>query len=242
MLIVALSLVACTTPETGDTTRLESLRATDGTAASEDGATYAGLTAVTGEDRDWTLSIDDGAGTTTKVDVHAPGASDLSVLDGVDLETSLGYAWGSNPRDVVVTTVAGDEPAAPRFLAQVRRVGLVSNLLGEDFADFGEAVGTGTIQAEGAWGVEYHDVVFQTDDGEVVAKAGEPVELTIDGATWRTVVHTAFVVTEEPDVTKDCGGGASDTLSFEMVYEPPAPALDPLEAVGTDLAGAYTCG
>ncbi len=241
MLFVALALTACATPESGETTRLESLRASDGTD-SWDEASYEGLTTVTGEGRDWALSVDLGDGTTGEVDVHAPGASDLSVFNGVDVATTLGAVWGSNPRDVEIDTVAGDEPPAPMFVAQVHALGLATDAFGEGFVDYGDAVGTGTIEVSGAWGVEYHDVVFQTDDGEVVATAGAPVELTIDGATWRAVVHTAFVVTDPPEEVMDCGGGASDTLSFEMIYEPPAPKLDGMEPQGTDLAGAYSCG
>lgn len=240
MLSLLLALVACT-PDGGDSTRLEAFSASDGTSSWDETA-YTGATTVTGQGRDWSLAVAADDGTTSTVTVHTPGESDLSSLSGMALTTTLASVWGTNPRDVEIDTVAGDEPAAPRFLAQIYDHGVATDQFGEDFVAYGDVVGTGTITDEyGDYTVEYHAVTFQTDDGTVTAEAGVPVELTIDGQSWRVVVHAAFQVTEYPEALPGCGGGVSDTLSFELLYEPPSPVFDTLSPLGDALAGEYSC-
>ena len=129
------------------------------------------------------------------------------------------------------------------FLAQVREAGFATDIFGDDFVRYGDEETVGVIHHEyGDYTISSRSVVFRGDDGDVVASSGKPVDATIEGARWRIVVHAAFQVTEYPDEMPGCGGGVSDTLSFEMVRVSEEPALtlvEPLEDLPQ--AGEYSC-
>lgn len=231
-------LLAACSDQSGGSLRLEALSADNADAPSQERLAYAGIAAISGADRDWSIGVGISDGSTETVALHAPGASDLSFLDGRDVTVTLGEVWGSNPRDVGITD--GEELA---FVAQVQESGFATELFGDDFVRYGDEVTVGVIHHEyGDFGISSRDVIFTTDSGEVVASAGEPIDATVDGARWRIVVHAAFQVTEYPDEMPGCGGGVSDTLSFEMVRVAEAPSVtlvEPLEAL--PLSGEYSC-
>lgn len=228
----------CSDPDAEQAIRLESFSAADGATDDWEARSYDGVAAVTGADRDWQIALDLGDGTTESVAVHAPGQSDLAFLNGGELSVELGNVWGSNPRDFAV-----DDAEGPAFLAQVHETGVASEAFGDGFARYGDAIGSGTIAHEyGDYGVSYTEVRIATDDGEVSALPGEPIDVSVGGQRWRIVVHAAFEVTEYPDAVPACGGGVSDTLSFEMVRLATEPPLDPISpADGAHLAGEYSC-
>ncbi len=111
------------------------------------------------------------------VDLHLPGASDLSGVDGF-LRVALGSAWNDDTR-----TVRLDKNNEPLLVVQLSdEGGPASDLFGADFVSFGDEVGTGTMEDEyGTWEVSYKKAVFETDDGALEANPGEPFVATIDG-------------------------------------------------------------
>lgn len=242
LLPLALLLGACNPGTPEGVVRLESLVTEDSMVDNWDAHTYEGLATVTGADRDWVVSVDLGEGASESVTLHLPGASDLSALDQQALVVDLENVWGSNPRDLAISTPAGDEPGEALFLVQVHDRGFASERFGENFVAYGAEKGEAAVTDDyGDWKVMYHDVVFQTDNGEVSATPGTPVDLTLQGDRWRVVVHTAFEVTKTPDALPGCGGGLADTLSFEMRKVQDSPDLTPLTPGDGHLAGEYSC-
>lgn len=240
-LLPCFSLVACSAESSGSATQLEAFEASsDQQADPYEGSEVSGDAVVTGGDRDWTLAVSSPGGDAANVTVHAPGASDLSSLDGDPLTIVLGDAWGSDTRTVDISDDAG-----PVFYGQPRMdYGPATDAFGTEFAAFGDEIATGTMTDDyGDYSVSYRKAVFQTDDGAVEALAGEPFEAQVGGATWRIVVHASFQVTEYPDAMPGCGGGTGTTLSFEMLRVEDTPSLEKLTPLsGGLLAGQSHCG
>jgi hypothetical protein len=239
MFVFAIAILGCdqTTGEQPD--QLEASEAVYDQIDEYEGAVLAGDDAtIAGGDRDWSVTVNAGA-TSPTVDLHVPGASDLSVLEGASLDIELGEAWGDETR-----TVRIDDESGPRFLVQTSEGGPASDLFGAAFVAFGDEVGTGTMKDEyGRWGVSYRVAVFETDDGAVEANPGEPFVATIDGRDWRIVVHASFEVTSQPASVPGCGGGIGTTLSFEMLAVETPPALDAIAPLsGARTAGQHVCG
>lgn len=240
VLLLSTSLAGCASTA-GDAVQLEAFQASsDQQADPYEGSEVAGMAAVTGADRDWTLAVTGDDEVVTLVSVHAPGASDLSGLDAERLTVTLGGAWGSDTRTVAIVDDAG-----PVYFGQPGKdYGPATDSFGSGLVDFGDEVGTGTMSDEyGDYVVSYRSARFQTDDGEIEAFAGVPFEAALGGDTWRVVVHASFEVTKYPDAMPGCGGGTSTTLSFEMLRVVDTPSLDVLTPVsGGLLAGQSHCG
>jgi hypothetical protein len=240
MLLITIALLACDSPSGEQPDQLEAPEASYEQKDPYEGASISGEDAVvSGSDRDWSVAVTDG-GTVPMVAFHVPGASDLSVLEGGSLDIELGSAWGDDSR-----TVRIDDETGPRFLVQLDADGgPATDLFGADFVSFGDEVGTGTMDDDyGTWEVSYKKAVFQTDDGGVEAKPGEPFVATIGGVDWRIVVHGSFEVTKTPDTLPGCGGGIGTTLSFEMLAVVTPPALDAVAPLaGARTAGHHSCG
>jgi hypothetical protein len=234
------TLVACdpSTSSDADDTRLEAFGATDA-RSDYDGTETTGTTAVSGSERDWTLTVDPGDGTTVPIGIHSPGKSDLSILDTHALTIELGEAWGDDQRNVAIT----DEDGLV-YVAQHTEGGPATDVFGDDLVAYGTDLGSGTLSDEfGDYDVEYYAAKFQTDDGPVEARAGTPIEAKLGGQTWRIVVHASFDVTKYPDEMPGCGGGIYSTLSYEMLRVGTTPDVARVSAdPSLRLAGEYSCG
>jgi hypothetical protein len=239
MLILS-PLVACNPPESepdGSGVVLEAFEAHSTSATEQyEGSVDEGTFGVTGGDRDWTLTGEDGA----VVTVHAPGGSDFAGLDGQELAIELGSAWGDDTRPVLIESAEGVE-----FLAQTEEsYGPAHDLYGASFARWGDELATGEVQDDyGAYTLSYREAVFETDTGDVVVLPGEPTEVVVGGQRWRLVVHASFKVTAYPEAMPGCGGGTDSTLSFEMRRLSAEPDLAVRAAAeGARLAGRHSCG
>lgn len=219
--------------------RLEAFEASNDQAPHpHEGSMAAGLASVSGADRDWTLTLAAPDGGLATVTVHAPGRSDLSMLDGHELGVKLGGAWGADTRDLEID----DDGVAVFYGQPFIEYGPASDAFGADLVAFGDETGTGSISDDyGDYEVSFRTAVFQTDDGAVEVNPAEPFLATIEGGTWRVVVHASFTVTKFPDAMSDCGGATFTTLSFEMVRDQ-TPELEPVAPQpGGLFAGQIPC-
>ena len=219
--------------------RLEAFGATDPRSVDGEESSASGPAAVTGEQRDWTLTVTLEDDTDVAIAIHVPGRSDLSALDGRTLAVELGNSWNDDRRNV---EIADEDGAA--FYAQHTQGGPATTAFGDDFVAYGDELGTGELEDEyGTYAVTYHTARFQTDDGEIDAYPGEPFEADIGGQRWRVVSHAAFEVTDYQDTMPGCGGGLESSLSFEMLRISDDPDLEPVSAAqDRPLAGEGSCG
>lgn len=199
-------------------------------AATVDSTTDAtGTLAVTGEDADYTLTVD-----TQSFTVHTPGRAAFADEAGLDVSlTLLDYEW---PGQVAATLSDADgvywleEPGTYSTAADAA--------FGEGFARYGSSLGQAR---DGDYLVDYQTVIFATDQGDVEATAGTPVTLTVGGLTWRATVITAYTTEQVPGTPQyDCMG-MPDLLAFEVVRVPEPTdwtqltrdaALDPAQVPG----------
>jgi hypothetical protein len=161
--------------------------------------------AVSGSDRDYWLTSDDGA---VEIAVHTPTGADLTALDGASLTFEGGGDIAS-----VATWRASD--GAPRWLAYRSEGELdpaVDEWFGTGFADLGEVQGEERIGSEGV-NRRYHEAVFQTDDGPVALIPGQVDTLVVGGVQWRVGVVAAFL--DYPLSNVRCA--YFPTLSYELL-------------------------
>lgn len=174
---------------------------------------HQGALAVSGGERDFALDVAVAAGA-AKIDVHTPGSSDLSTLDGLTATVALAPMGLHEERSVVITDDAG-----PLYVADVGHGVDVDALFGEGFVQWGEVAGT---DSDELYDWEYTSAVFKTDNGEVPVLPGETATLALGGATYRVAVIAAYKVTPHEDAALPCGG-ISDLLSYEMLRLKAAP-------------------
>lgn len=203
-LILTVLLSACATGE-GEIDQLENFEASL-PGADDDWAAYTlvGEAGVEGSDKTWTVSIDGEA-----LELHVAGASDLSILDGIELTAEVSERDWSENRTVAISDAEGlvfanalssDESA-------------IVDALGADFIEWGDEVGSTTDELY-RWSYRY--AVLHADDGEVEVLPGEATVVEVDGVSWRVVVHASYQVESHPDAALPCGG-ISDLLAFEVL-------------------------
>jgi hypothetical protein len=161
--------------------------------------------AVSGSDRDYWLTSEDGA---VEIAVHTPTGADLTVLDG----TSLTFEGGGDIASVA-TWRASD--GAPRWLAyrgEGEGDSALDEWFGAGFADLGEVLAEERLGSEGV-NRRYHEAVFQTDDGPVALTPGQVDTLVVDGVQWRVGVVAAFL--DFPLSNVKCA--YFPTLSYELL-------------------------
>jgi hypothetical protein len=240
MLSIVIALLGCTTTSGEQPDQLEAPEASHGDEPENASSIVGDDASVEGAGRDWSVGVMVDDANEEVTELHVPGESDLSVLEGASLTIELGTAWGNDTR-----TVRIDDESGPRFLVQTaEEFGPASDVFGAGFVAFGDEVGTGTMEDEyGTWKVAYREAVFETDDGAVAASPGEPFVASIDGDDWRIVVHGSFEVTDTPNELPGCGGGIETTLSFEMLKIDATAPTEPLAPLaGARTAGHHTCG
>ena len=200
-LLMLIPVVAC---DTNEIDQLEDFEVTYEGEPAEDG--YRGLATVDGDAKDWTLSLADTELGSQELTMHVPGQSDLSTLDGRELSIELEWsltptAVVSDAEGLVFASVAGDNH--PDVVAA----------LGSDFISFGEEAGS-VQEGTDRWSLRY--AVVSTDEGTLELLPGEAEEITVDGTSWRVVVHAAYQVEPGPLSYHPCGF-APDMLTFEVL-------------------------
>lgn len=212
-LSLVLGLAACSSSSSGTPVEeLEAIQIKAEMSTSE--LTLDGALTVTGEGRDYSLAV---AGSPAKIDIHTPGASDLSSLQGRAAKVTVrdSISIGEGGRVVVVSDDAG-----PLYVSVSNDEGDDNTTFGEGFARWGEAVSTdeGTTFI-----VEQTPVVFKTDKGDVSVLPSEAAALTIGGAQYRAVVIAAYRVSVNPDADAVPGCDTPDMLSYELLRVEAAP-------------------
>lgn len=191
--------------------QLEALVVAAGTSDAE--VQHQGALAVSGGERDFSLDVAAAAGA-EKIDVHTPGSSDLSTLDGRTATVALSPTGLHQERSVVITDDTG-----PLYIADVGHGVDADALFGEGFVQWGEVVGT---DSDELYDWEYTSAVFKTDEGEIKVLPGETATLALGGATYRVAVIAAYQVTPHEGAALPCGG-ISDLLSYELLRVEAAP-------------------
>jgi hypothetical protein len=240
VVLVPLLLAACVSDAEPEVTvaQLEAPSATHDFEEPREALTVSGTSAVSGADRDWTVVVADPRADVT-VDLHLPGGSDLSVLDGRALTVDVTESW-MGP----ATAFSIRDEAGLALIVQTWSGGTAAEAFGADFVSFGAALGEGVVDsAEGDWTLRYHEVHFETDGGPVDTRPGEPFEAELGGERWRIVVLGAFEVVDMPATLPGCGSGFGDTLAFEMQRLEREPILDVREALADERRiGESSCG
>jgi hypothetical protein len=201
------------------------------TAGGSGGASSATLEAsggatVTGQGRDFHVDVGAGA---LAFDLHLPGMSELSLLDGREVTVAVTRETAAYVEQLTVTI---DDASGIAFMA--------SNVPGAS-----STIGWGELVAEEevdgvVWG--YTRVAVQHDAGSATPLPGDVVDATIDGAAWRIVPHAAHRVEDASGQESDCILPA-DVLGFEMlrVDEPVVPGrVD--RPVELPMVRATSCG
>jgi hypothetical protein len=237
-------MAACERPDGSLDDQLEAFTiasvAPDGASEVLEPVTLTGVAAATGAGRNRSLVVSTDAGEWA-LDLHLPGGSDLSVVDGqsveIDLPPSEQYdLWGRAPfaihdaaGPVLVVQMLGNAPDA------------ADALLGDGFARYGETVG---YDERGSHEFHTKYAVIATDDGPLEVAPGEVHAIQVAGATWRFVLLAAYEVDEESgtfDAASKCIG-PPDTLSFEMLRISEPDAGDELVARADGLSPALGQG
>ena len=231
-MFLSLALLACTgvdnpAPAEVVGSQLEAL------TVGGDVATSAGTLSIEGEGADFTASV--GSSTWT---VHSPAKSSLADWLDEDVTATVGTADSDWESMVGIEVADADgaiwigEPGHFSVFAEKR--------FGEGFATYGDDLGE---ERRGNYIVDFRAVLFQTDEGEVEAKAGVPVTLNVGGLTYRTTVITAYTTEEAPGAPQyDCMG-KPEILSYEMVRVDDAQKWSPLKRdAKLDPADTLGCG
>jgi hypothetical protein len=189
-----------------------------GTAVSQNGAIT-----VTGSGQDFSLSF---AGV-APMNVHTPGKSDLSSLNGstVTLDVPVGEAADPTLRSFVVTDTKG-----PVYVANIGYGVDTDTLFGAGFATYGAPVASEIIDLHAVSGYEQKDytpIVFKTDTGDVSVLPGEVASITVKGAIYRVTTISSTHITYQ--TSQDFACGESSTMAYEMLRVETAPA--PLKLV-----------
>lgn len=212
-ILILAALTACNTDATtGDIPeQLETLEVTiSGPGASEYEALHAlgGIT-VTGEGQDFSMAISSGAAELV-LDVHSPGASDLSTLDASDGTIDVFESSFEGSRSFVVADDSGTV-----YFANAGDAGAEADaLFGEGFASFGDEVGS-TEDESFEWSYRYID--FQTDDGAVSLLPGEVETITVGGVDYRVAAIAAYDREPVEDAALPACPVLTDMLSYELL-------------------------
>lgn len=199
-------LAACGSP---DANTLEAPDVDLAGCAEDDGctATAAVVSLETGAaEGDWVLSAD-----AWSFDLHLPGHSDLSGLDGQEIAVVVGGRGYGNAADLTVSDATG-----PAFvLATDAESGSGWTTFGEGFARRGDEVLAES--RSGDYRLTHYAAVFTTDDGEVAVGAGEPREIVVGGVSWRVVVHASYTSERRWSLSTPMCMGRPDALSYEAL-------------------------
>lgn len=159
------------------------------------------------EEGDWELSVGE-----LTASIHSAARSDLSAFSGAEATLVVGEGGlneGSGP-------AALEDADGLVWLSQSSAgEDLAAGYVGQGFARYAdEVVASGRSSS---YDLEYHDVVFATDDGEVTVAAGTPTVLKVGGVSYRAVVVAAYTTEVRPgEPVADCGG-LPDLLAYELV-------------------------
>lgn len=216
-LLLLAGLAACDRPDGSLEDQLEAFTiaatSADGESTRLEPTTISGVAAVTGTGRDRSVAVSTDEGEWT-LDLHLPGGSDLSLIDGESVEVDLpssGHLWGEAP-------FAIHDAAGPVLVVQMlgHAPDAADALFGEGFARYGEAVG---YDERGSHEFHIKNAIIATDEGPLEVAPGEVHAVTVGGASWRFVLVAAYEVGDESglfDAASKCLG-PPDALSFEML-------------------------
>jgi len=195
---------------------------------AEDEITLNGMLQVSGSERDFTLSLNDGE-TDHSIEIHTPGELDLSVLSGIEASATLSYMGLHGERSMAIQDESG-----PAFLSVVDHTDAVAtHAMGANFATWGDTVATDS-DSEYNW--TYTTALFETDEGAVELLPGESDTITVDGASYQVAVVAAYKVEARPRAALPCGG-IGDMLSYELIrVDAPSEAMQVERATGLEMA------
>jgi len=209
-LLALMGALGCATDQAPEQLEALSVEVVSTSVAADhvDGFAVTGLLSVSGEGRDFHLRVvgDNEA----SLDLHLPGESELTLLDGRTVTLELtGAVYGVGDRGVAIYDGSGLV-----FLAQNSwDDSLGAGWFGESFATWGEPLFS--ERRDGAtW--TYTTAIFQDDSGEVELLPGEVVGLRARGQEWRAVVNAAWLV-EDVGLFDTACAGPGDLLSFELL-------------------------
>ncbi len=187
------------------------------TLENEPGAPVSkfGTLGITGADRQFEIAVDD-PDLGMAFQVHSPGATPLTQLDGVDATVSLSE-MGMGGRSIVISD--DDGPLYVGSLGDGPGLAQVREIFGEGFVTWGEEVGS---QTDGTFVWTYAPAVFATDTGDVELQPGEVDSIVVDGVEWRVVVSASYQVGTNPDAEELPACSPESMLGFELlrVVEP----------------------
>ena len=188
--------------------------------------TASGGASVTGEGRDFHVDVGAGA---LAFEVHLPGMSDLSSIDGRDVSVELTNGWTGYGYGVTVVMV---DAAGPLFVAS-SVPGASANI------DWGAVVAEKETNGV-VWA--YTSVAVHHDADTTFAMPGDVVDATIEGGRWRVVPIAAYRVEDASGQTTDCMV-PPDVLGFEMLRVEQPVVLERVERPeGLPMLEARSCG
>ena len=160
-----------------------------------------GEVVVTGEERDWTLALENDEGI-FHVDLHSPTVADLSILDGRELTIDYdGEPWSGG------AFVIEDERGVVYASTDD---GNLSELLGEGVIEEGVALGART---DDRVTTIFLTLIVHSDEGDVELEPGDVAEVAVDGVRWRVGAIAAYDIEDHRDY--DCG--PSGVVSVEVL-------------------------
>ena len=168
------------------------------------------------------------------VDVRSPTRADVTLFDGIEGQLSLGLDPLSDDLSVLVTDDAGDV----RYLLEtIAPTVLTDSAFASNFVTVGNSLGTFPVSATE---LDLTSVVLQTDDGEVEAFPGAPVEIVVDAKSFRFTLIASWLRITADDVGVNCS--LDEILSYEVIAVEAGNAdLQILERADTDPIDGNAC-
>lgn len=190
----------------------EQLEALDLAITSGDNqiSSSAGVLAISGADRQFAVQVGTGP-ELVAFDLHSPGASPLSSLDGLDATVQF-TEQGMGGRSVVISDATG--PVYFGIVGDSPSLAPISETFGADFVSWGERVGS---EGDGTFVWTYAPAVFNTDTGPVELLPGEVDSIVVDGVEWRVVVTASYQVDVDPTASELPGCSPESLLGFELL-------------------------
>jgi hypothetical protein len=177
---------------------------------SFEAVTRAGTLRISGKERDFQLTVDDGA-EPLSVDVHSPGISNLAALEGKQAQLDLSVAdLATGTRTVLASDEAGPLYAADHGTGRA----VLEASFGKDFVSYGDEVGR---EERDGWDYVYRKARFTTDDGPVDLLPGDARTLPFKGSLYRVAVVAVYQSEPQPETPVPGCGGSDDLLSYEML-------------------------
>ena len=170
---------------------------------------FQGTLSVSGDPGQFTLSTQLPVGGRVTIDVNSPSGADLSPFDG---QENVRFSIGREPLSDRLSVLLADDDGPIYLFETIQPTVLTTSTFAAAFIAEGQNLGT--TQSNNTI-LTLRSAILNTDDGDVEAFPGEPVDVEAQNNMYRFVLDAYWTRAIPPNVGVSCL--TDSILSFEMV-------------------------